>query len=152
MSQARFAIGRVMALCACTLAGAWSLAAVAEDEESLASHKVVIQVSTADPATQKMALNNAVNLQKDLGPDNVDIEIVAYGPGLSLMTKAGPEAERIPSLITSGIQFDACGNTIKKVESETGKQPQLIEGVKVVPAGVVRIMELQEKGYSYIRP
>ena len=61
-------------------------------------HKVVIQVSTADPVTQKIALNNAVNVQKSLGMDNVDVEVVAYGPGLSLLTKKSKEAQRIASL------------------------------------------------------
>ena len=125
-------------------------AALAEEEG--AKHKVVIQVSTADPMTQKIALNNAVNVQKALGMDDVDIEIVAYGPGLSLLTKASKEAERVPSLAMQNITFSACGNTMKKVAKKTGKEPELLEGVTVVTAGVIRIMELQEQGYSYIRP
>ena len=115
-------------------------------------HKVVIQVSSADAATQKIALNNAVNVQKDLGMDNVDIEIVAYGPGLSLLTAKSEESPRVKSLAMQNITFSACGNTMKKVAKKTGKEPKLTEGVKVVSAGVIRIMELQEGGYSYIRP
>lgn len=115
-------------------------------------HKVVIQVSTDDARTQKIALNNAVNLQKLLGIDNVDIEIVAYGPGLGLLTTKSKEAKRVKSLALQDITFSACGNTMKKVEKKTGKTPQLTEGVKKVEAGVARIMELQEQGYSYIRP
>jgi intracellular sulfur oxidation DsrE/DsrF family protein len=115
--------------------------------------KVVIQVSTDDVQTQNLALNNAVNLQKDLGMDNVDVVVVAYGPGLSILTEGdGSASKRVPSLAIQGIQFNACGNTMKKVASKTGKEPKLVEGVEVVPAGVVRIMELQEQGYSYIRP
>ena len=115
-------------------------------------HKVVIQVSSADATTQKIALNNAVNVQKDLGMDNVDIEIVAYGPGLSLLTAKSEESPRVKSLAMQNITFSACGNTMKKVAKKTGKEPKLTEGVKVVSAGVIRIMELQEGGYSYIRP
>ena len=55
-------------------------------------------------------------------------------------------------LAMSDITFSACGNTLKKVTKKKGKAPKLIEGVKVVPAGVIRIMELQSKGYAYIRP
>lgn len=117
-----------------------------------AKHKVVIQVSTDDPTTQKIALNNAVNVQKDLGMDNVDIEIVAYGPGLGLLTVKSEEAARVKSLAMQNITFSACGNTMKKVAEKTGKEPKLTEGVKVVSAGVIRIMELQESGYSYVRP
>jgi intracellular sulfur oxidation DsrE/DsrF family protein len=119
-----------------------------------AKHKVVIQVSSADAKTQTIALNNAVNVQKHFGPGEADVEIVAYGPGLSILTqgKKNKNATRVKSLAMSDITFSACGNTMKKVAKKKGKEPKLVEGVKVVPAGVVRIMELQGKGYSYIRP
>ena len=113
-------------------------------------HKVVIQVSSADVQIQKMALNNAVNLQKHYGVDNVKIEIVAYGPGLSLLTKKNKNSKRVESLAVQEITFSACGNTIKKVTKKKGKKPVLTEGVKVVAAGVARIIELEEKGYSWI--
>jgi len=115
-------------------------------------HKVVIQVSSADPLIQKIALNNAVNVQKHFGTDNVKVEVVAYGPGLSILTKKSPLSKRVESLAISEIRFSACGNTMKKVKKKTGKMPALTAGVKVVAAGVVRIMELQDKGYAYIRP
>ncbi len=114
--------------------------------------KVVIQVSSADELVQKIALNNAVNLQKALGPDGVDVEIVAYGPGIGLLTGKSGQSKRVPSLAMQDITFSACANTMKKIEKKTGKKPTLVDGVKVVPAGVLRIVELQEKGYSYIRP
>ncbi|MDH5359305.1 MAG: DsrE family protein [Gammaproteobacteria bacterium] len=117
-----------------------------------AAHKVVIQVSSADAKIQAIALNNAVNVQKHYGPGEVEVEIVAYGPGLSLLTKKSTQADRVASLAKSDITFSACGNTMKKVAKKSGKEPKLIDGVKVVNAGVVRLMELQEKGYSYIRP
>ena len=117
-------------------------------------NKVVIQVSSADPVTQKIALNNAVNLQKALGIDNVDVEIVAYGPGLSLLTQGekNKQAKRVASLAMQDITFSACGNTMKKIAKKSGKEPTLVEGVTVVPGGVIRIMELQNQGYAYIRP
>ena len=115
-------------------------------------HNVVIQVSTDDARTQKIALNNAVNLQKLLGIDNVNIEIVAYGPGLGLLTVKSKQAKRVKSLALQDITFSACGNTMAKVEKKTGKKPKLTDGVGTVQAGVARIMELQENGYSYVRP
>jgi len=115
-------------------------------------HKLVIQVSTKDPLTQKIAMNNAVNVQKAYGVDNVAVEIVAYGPGLSMLTKKSKYSKRVKSLAVQGITFSACGNTIKKVTKKKGKKPKLTNGVVVVSAGVQRIIELQEKGYSYVRP
>jgi len=117
-----------------------------------AANKVVIQVSSADAKIQAIALNNAVNVQKHYGPGEVDVEIVAYGPGLSLLTMKSKQAKRVASLAKSDITFSACGNTMKKIAKKKGKEPKLINGVKVVPAGVVRLMELQAKGYAYIRP
>ena len=115
-------------------------------------NKLVIQVSTDDPRTQKIALNNAVNLQKLYGIDNVIIEIVAYGPGLGLLTKKSKQASRVESLALQDITFSACENTMSKVTKKTGNAPVLLEGVTSVNAGVARIMELQQQGYAYIRP
>ena len=115
-------------------------------------HKLVIQVSTDDKRTQAIALNNAVNMQKALGQDNIAVEVVAYGPGLSLLTEKSSQKQRVASLAMQDITFSACGNTMKKVAKKSGHMPILIDGVQVVPAGVLRIMELQEQGYAYIRP
>lgn len=117
-----------------------------------ARHKVVIQVSTDDARTQTIALNNAVNLQKEFGVDNVEVEVVAYGPGLSMLIASSPQSQRVTSLSKQDVVFSACGNTMKRIEKKDGKAVVLSEGVRVVPAGVARIVELQEQGYSYIRP
>ena len=119
-----------------------------------AAHKVVIQVSSADAKPQTIALNNAVNVQKHYGSVEVDVGIVAYGAGLSILTlgKKNKNAQRVESLAMSDITSSACSNTMKKMTKKKGKAPKLIEGVEVVPAGVIRIMELQSKGYAYIRP
>ncbi|WP_455375569.1 DsrE family protein [Kaarinaea lacus] len=129
------------------LLGAFATASAAD-----APHKIVIQVSTDDARTQKIALNNAVNVQKLYGMDNVAIEVVAYGPGLGILTTKSKEADRVKSLAMQNIKFSACGNTMAKIEKKTGKKPQLTEGVGTVKAGVARIMALQEQGYSYLRP
>ena len=127
-----------------------SMAASGKAEDT--AHKIVIQVSTDDPRTQKIALNNAVNLQKHYGVDNIAIEIVAYGPGLNMLTTKSKSVERITSLAQQDITFSACGNTMAKMEAKSGKKPVLLEGVGQVKAGVAQIMELQEQGYAYVRP
>ncbi len=117
-----------------------------------AKHKLVIQVSTDEARTQKIAMNNAVNLQKLYGPDNVNIEIVAYGPGLKMLTAKSEFSKRVQSLAIQDIKFSACMNTMNKMKKKLGHLPKLSEGVDTVKAGVARIMELQEEGYSYVRP
>ncbi len=116
-------------------------------------HRVVIQISTDDPRAQTIALNNAVNLQKKYGPGNVQVEFVAYGPGISMILPTGKQARRVRNLaMHDEFTFSACNNTLSKIKKRSGKTPRLIDGVGVVPMGVVRVVELQEQGYSYIRP
>ncbi|CAC9430761.1 hypothetical protein [uncultured Gammaproteobacteria bacterium] len=118
-----------------------------------ANPKYVIQVSTDDAKTQKIALNNAVNLQKHYGgADKVDIEIVAFGPGLSILTTNNKNTSRVESMALNNIKFSACQNTMRGFKRKKGHFPTLTDGVDKTPAGVVRIGELQQQGYSYIRP
>jgi len=119
------------------------------EAKPFAEHHVVFHISTGDAFAQKLVLNNAQNLSKHYGPDKVAIEIVAYGPGLRLLFKENEQARRIKSLAASGITFSACGNTMKKMKRKIG---DLIKVANKVPAGVARIVELQEAGWSYVRP
>jgi len=121
----------------------------ASEAKPFAEHHVVFHISTGDAFAQKLVLNNAQNLSKHYGPDKVAIEIVAYGPGLRLLFKENEQSRRIKSLAASGITFSACGNTMKKMKRKTG---DLINVANKVPAGVARIVELQEAGWSYVRP
>ena len=142
-------LSKISALIVISLLMAFSANSFAD---SHSQHKLVIQVSTDDPRTQKIALNNAVNLQKHYGIDNIAIEIVAYGPGLGMLTNKSSQADRITSLALQDITFSACGNTMQKVAQKSGKMPKLLEGVGQVTTGVARILELQEQGYAYVRP
>ncbi len=116
-------------------------------------HRVVIQVGTDDPRAQTIALNNAINLQKKYGVGNVQVELVAYGPGISLILPSGKQARRVKNLAQHDeFTFSAGKKSLEKIRKRTGKTPRLIEGVGTVPMGVARVVELQERGYSYIRP
>ncbi len=116
-------------------------------------HRVVIQVSTDDPRAQTIALNNAINIQRKYGAGNVKIEIVAYGPGINLILPTGQQARRVRELARhSEFIFSADKHTLDKIRRRTGRIPRLIEGVGIVPMGVARVVELEEQGYSYIRP
>ena len=115
--------------------------------------KIVLQVS--DKASHKKVLNVAGNILKHYGKDQVKVEIVAFGPGLGVLVanKKNKNLKRISSLASDGVSFSACGNTMKKLTKKNkGKAPKLHANAKVVPAGVIRILELQEKGYALIRP
>ena len=115
------------------------------------SHKLVIQISSDDIRAQETALSNIVNVQKFYGMDNIEIELVAFGSGYRLLTPQSPLASRVSSLAHQEITFTACLNTMLSVKEKTGMMPKLIEGVTTTPAGVPRIITLQEEGYSYIK-
>ena len=67
--------------------------------------RVVFQVSDNDPAKWNLALNNAKNVQTDLGKDNVQIEIVAYGPGLSMLRAESKVAPRLAGALDDSVEI-----------------------------------------------
>jgi len=114
--------------------------------------KLVIQISEADESKQHLALSNVYNLQKFYGIDNIEIEVVAYGPGISLLYPEGKEASRVRSLLAQDVTFTGCQNTLDTIKDKTDKEPKLIEDVNIVRAGIARIIELQDQGYRYLHP
>ncbi len=120
-------------------------------------HRLAIHVSTSDLQTHTYALNNiigATNEYKKRG-EKLIVELVAYGPGLTMLrpdkSKVKDRIEKI-SLELDNVTFSACGNTIRKATKKAGKAIKIMPEARVVPAGVVRLMELQESGWSYLRP
>ena len=123
------------------------------------THRIAIQVDQNDPQVMNMALNNAGNVIDYYRARNedVDVEIVAYGPGLNMLrTDTSPVTDRIKRLkdmaFPGKIQFSACNNTKQGMEKVEGRTIALVPEATVVPSGVVRLMELQEQGWSYVRP
>jgi intracellular sulfur oxidation DsrE/DsrF family protein len=120
-------------------------------------HRLAVQVNVNEPAAMNLALNNASNVAqyyKELG-EAVKIEIVAYGPGLHMLREdTSPVKDRIKSISESmpNISFKACGNTQANMQKTEAKDIPLVSQAKVVKSGVVQLMELQEQGWSYIRP
>ena len=123
------------------------------------SHRVAIQVDQNDPQVMNLALNNATNVIEFYRGKNedVDVDIVTYGPGLHMLRDdTSPVKDRIKRLkelaFPGKIQFSACNNTKQNMEKAEGKAVPIISDATLVPSGVVRLMELQEQGWSYVRP
>lgn len=121
--------------------------AVAADTSAKA--RVVIQVSDNDPAKWNLALNNARNVQTDLGAANAEIEIVAYGPGIGMLKADSLTANRIIDAMGQGIRVVACENTMT---NQKIKREDMIDKIGYVKAGVVELMQKQREGWAYIRP
>src|SRR5512138_168653 len=133
------------------LGGAVMLGALALPVAAQAADKakLVIQVSENDPATWNLALNNAKNVQKDLGKDGAELEIVAYGPGINMLKAESEVANRVSEAVDSGVRVVACENTMRG--QKLGKE-DMNPKVGYVPSGVVEIMRRQQQGYAYLRP
>lgn len=120
-------------------------------------HRVVIQVTQNDPAVMNMALNNAENLDsfyKDKG-EKVLIELVAYGAGLNMVrSDTSPVKDRLAAIGRSmkNVTFTGCGNTLAAQSKQEQKEITLLPQARMVPTGIARIVELQENGWTYVRP
>ena len=121
------------------------------------AHRLVLQVNTNEPAAMNLALNNATNVEqhyKSLG-EKIEIEVVTFGPGLHMLRDdTSPVKDRIKAIAekTPSITFKACGNTQENMNKAENKAIPLLSQATLVKSGVVRVMELQEQGWTYVRP
>ena len=120
-------------------------------------HRVVIQVSENDPRIMNLALNNAENLRSfyEQAGEAVQIEIVAYGPGLAMVRgDTSPVRDRLAALVgrPQPVTLSGCDNTLGRQSKQEGKEISLVPEARLVPTGIGRIVQLQEQGWTYIRP
>jgi uncharacterized protein len=152
-SQLRLAV----LITATTLALAAVLSDARATEEEKQAHRLVIQISENNPDLMSLSLNNAVNATQHYGGlgEEIEVEIVAYGPGLHMLREdTSPVKARVKSMAESlvGVVFTACGNTMDTMAKAEGKPVPILPQAKIVKTGVARIMELQERGWTYVRP
>ena len=134
-----------------------TFALAAEAPAKMKEHYLILQVNSNDPAAINLALNNAMNVAQyyEETGDNLKIEVVTFGPGLHMLRDdTSPVKARIETMSLSNpeISFKACGNTQANMHKAENKDIPIIRGVEVVKSGVIRIMELQEQGWTYVKP
>ncbi|MBI3480244.1 MAG: DsrE family protein [Nitrosomonadales bacterium] len=122
---------------------------VAAAEPPVAREKVIFQVSDAIPGKWNLTLNNARNVQDAIGKDKVDVEIVAYGPGIDMLKLESEVANRIDKALSDGVKIVACENTMRNMKLT---QADMLPAIGYVPGGVVELMRKQKEGWAYIRP
>lgn len=126
--------------------------AFAQEEKPFAEHKFVLQISDMDPFKQTLVLNVANNILKAYGQDQVDVEIVAFGPGLRLLFQDNANNGRIDDLVQSGVRFFACQNTINNMSNTIGHPIKVNSHASSGKGGIVRIKELVDQGYMLAKP
>ncbi len=141
----------ILAALAC-VALAQPLSSLAADDKAAQQprkERVVIQVSDADPKKWHLALNNAKNIQADIGADKSEVEIFAYGPGIGMLKADAEVATRIEDAVAGGVKVVACENTMK---AQKLSKDDMHKSIGYVAAGVVELMRRQQQGWAYIRP
>ena len=121
----------------------------ARAQDAAKKTRVVVQVSEADPARWNLVLNNVKNLQDDLGAANVEIEVVAYGPGIGMLKLDAVSNSRVSDAIKAGVHVAACENTMR---NQNLARADMHPSVSYVPAGVTEIVQRQRDGWAYLRP
>ncbi len=113
--------------------------------------KFIFPITKWDKDEVNHILGSANNVIKFYGVDNTEVVIVAYSQGIKTLLKNKDKEirKRVQSLMTYDVEFVACGNTMKTLKID---KKELLDGVEVVTAGIVELIERQLRGYIYIRP
>jgi intracellular sulfur oxidation DsrE/DsrF family protein len=125
--------------------------------QAMEKHRLALQITDNDPAKMNAVLNVAANVSKyysDKG-DEVEVEVVAFNAGLHMLRgDTSPVKERLASFKQGmpNVSFMACENTLAAMTKTEGKEPPLVDNATRVPAGIVTLIELGEKGWTIVRP
>ena len=111
--------------------------------------KVVFQVSDGDPMKWNLALNNMQNVQEALGKDKVEVELVAYGPGIGMLKAESVAGNRVNDAVAAGVKVVACEVTM---HAQKLTKDDMLASIGYVPGGVIELMKRQKQGWAYIRP
>lgn len=145
-------IGQALAALALLSSPALAQNAAPIIDKPFAEHHLALQLSDNDPKKEALTISVAYNLLKYYGPDRIAIEVVTFGPGIDLLRAGNAHRAEVDSLVSQGVQFDVCMNTIETIERETGKPVDLNPHAVKVDAGVAQILALTEKGFTLVRP
>ncbi|MDX2157993.1 MAG: DsrE family protein [Hyphomicrobiaceae bacterium] len=131
------------------------LPALAQGAKPTDTYKVALQVSESDPKILNLALNNVENMIAEYKKLGKKVEVVAYGPGLDIFREdKSPVKARVQTigLANQNVTFSACTVTHGKAEKSEGHAVKIMSEAKMVPSGVLRLVELQRNGWAYIKP
>ena len=122
--------------------------ALAQSAPTSAKNRALFQVTDNDPARWNMILNNMQNLREGVAGEPVEIELVAYGPGVNMLKSESPVKQRIAEALKSGVKVNACQNTMNGMRLTPA---DMLPEIGYVPSGVVEVMRKQQQGWAYIR-
>ena len=112
------------------------------------AHRVLFAVTSPEEADWRLAMGNMRNLLAGLGPETVEVEVVAFGPGLNMVKKGSTAETDLKTLEEKHVHVFACENAMR---SQHVTKEDLLEGTGTVPAGIVEVVTKQEQGWTYIK-
>ena len=121
----------------------------AKAKHAAKKYRVVFHVTENNPEKWNIVLNNVGNIQKDLGKQNVTVEVVTHGPGIEMLKADSKVADRLAQALDNNVVLDACENTMRNAHVT---RADMYAGVSFVPSGVTHILERQSEGWLYLRP
>jgi intracellular sulfur oxidation DsrE/DsrF family protein len=127
---------------------ALALPPLAMAQTATTKNRALFQVTDNDPARWTLVLNNMQNLREGVGGEPVEIELVAYGPGINMLKSDSPMKQRIAEALKSGVKVNACQNTMNGMKLTPA---DMLPEIGYVPSGVVEVMRKQQQGWAYIR-
>ena len=127
---------------------ALALPPLAMAQTATTKNRALFQVTDNDPARWTLVLNNMQNLREGVGDEPLEIELVAYGPGINMLKSDSPMKQRIADALKSGVKVNACQNTMNGMKLTPA---DMLPEIGYVPSGVVEVMRKQQQGWAYIR-
>lgn len=109
--------------------------------------KVVFHLDEEDKAS--LVLHNISNLIKDIGEENLEIEMVVNSDTVKLLIKGIEFEPMFEELVKKQVKFCACANSMRNLGIQ---KDELLNFVTVVSSGVGEIVKKQAAGWAYIRP
>lgn len=112
------------------------------------AHHVLFAITSPNQPDWQLTIQNIGNLKKALTGDTVEVEVVAYGPGIAMVRKDSAVSGDIQELEKDGVVFLACENSMRHMQIT---KADLALGVGTVASGIAEIVKKQEAGWSYIK-
>lgn len=83
----------------------------------------------------------------------IRVEVIENGRNLMMLRESSLFADRIREITSKygNVSFAACLSTKSSLEATLGRKIGLLPDAEVVDSGVAKIMELQKKGWMYLR-
>ena len=115
-------------------------------------HRILLQWTEADTTGQWAMTKHVGNLLDDLGPQNVQLEVLAYGAATFAVSASRPQtlqAAAIEALTKRGVVFHVCHHAMDLLGV---KEAELQSTVTPVKGAMWYIAQKHEAGWQTLRP